>query len=360
MLIYCFITATHAFGTILLRLSLLNLAGNMINNMDNKRLRIFTWHVHGSYLFYLSQGDYDIYIPVKDKKEEGYYGRGETFPFGKNVIEVPFSKVKQTTFDCILFQTTKNYLQDQYEVLSEEQRQLPRVYVAHDPPWKSPADEEHVVDDDEVIMVHVTHFNKLMWNSPVKHVKVIEHGVMPSANLYKGDIDCGITVINHMHQRGRKLGADIYDEMASKVPLHLTGMGTAEYGGIGEVLHPHLPGFISHYRFFFNPIRYTSLGLAVCEAMMQGMPIVALATTEYVTVIKDGVSGFIHTDVDYLADRMQYLLAQPAIARQMGIEAKKTAEQRFNITRFVQEWKQTFLEAIYLKENIYEENYSIY
>lgn len=351
---------THAFGTILLQLSVLNLAGNMMNTTHNKRLRIFTWHVHGSYLFYLSQGEYDIYIPVKTIKEEGYYGRGETFPFGANVIEVPADMVKETAFDCILFQTPKNFIYDQHDILSEEQKQLPRVYVAHDPPWKSPADEQHVMDDDAVIMVHVTHFNKLMWNSAVKHVKVIEHGVMPSPNLYKGDVDRGITVINHMHQRGRKLGADIFEEVAAKIPIDLTGMGTAEYGGIGEVLHPELPEFISHYRFFFNPIRYTSLGLAVCEAMMQGMPIVALATTEYVTVIKDGVNGYIHTDIDYLADRMRYLLAEPSAARQMGAEAKKTAEERFNIHRFVQEWKQTFLEAIHLKENIYEENYSVY
>ena len=251
-------------------------------------------------------------------------------------------------------------MQDQFDILSEEQRRLPRVYVEHDPPWRSPADAVHIMDDDEVIMVHVTHFNKLMWNSPVKHVKVIEHGVMPSANLYKGDINSGIAVINHMHQRGRKLGADIYDEVVAKVPLQLTGMGTAEYGGIGEVLHPQLPAFISHYRFFFNPIRYTSLGLAVCEAMMQGMPIVALATTEYVTVIENGVNGYIHTDVNYLVNKMQYLLAEPAVARKMGEEAKRTAEQRFNIKRFVKDWKQTFLEAIQLNEKIYEENYSIH
>lgn len=331
-----------------------------MNTTLNKRLRIFTWHVHGSYLFYLSQGDYDIYIPVKEIKEEGYYGRGKTFPFGKNVIEVPADKVKNATFDCILFQTPKNFLHDQYEILNEEQRQLPRVYVAHDPPWKSPADEVHVMDDDEVIMVHVTHFNKLMWNSPVKHVKVIEHGVMPSVNLYKGNINRGITVINHMHQRGRKLGADIFEEVAAKIPVDLTGMGTLEYGGIGEILHPQLPEFISRYRFFFNPIRYTSLGLAVCEAMMQGMPIVALATTEYVTVIEDGVSGYIHTDIDYLVERMNYLLAAPECARLMGIEARKTAIQRFNIQRFANDWKKTFLQAIQLKHKTYEENYSVY
>lgn len=41
--------------------------------------------------------------------------------------------------------------------------------------------------------------------------------------------------------------------------------------------------FAARYRFLFNPIRYTSLGLAVIEAMMIGMPVVALGTTDMVS-----------------------------------------------------------------------------
>jgi len=47
----------------------------------------------------------------------------------------------------------------------------------------------------------------------------------------------------------------------------------------------------AEYRFFFNPVRYTSLPLAVCEAMTIGMPIVGLATTELVSVIRNGTTA---------------------------------------------------------------------
>src|SRR3978361_1183770 len=73
-------------------------------------LKIFTWHIHGSYLFYLSQGEYTIYTPGPAKKEEGDYGLGSTFPFGSNVIEVPAEEVRHLSFDVILFQTNKNWL----------------------------------------------------------------------------------------------------------------------------------------------------------------------------------------------------------------------------------------------------------
>lgn len=318
-----------------------------LTNSGFEHLKIFTWHIHGSYLFYLSHIRYSIYIPVTTQKKEGYYGRGETFPFRPTIIEVPAEEVKNMSFDCILFQSEKNYLTDQYELLSEEQRKLPRVYVEHNTPDKSPTGQLHVVDDPDVTLVHVTHFNKLMYdNSRPRVVKVIDHGITPQPALYTGELEKGLVVINHMHQRGSKLGGDIYDKVKKEVPVDLVGMGTAEYGGLGEVLHPQLPYFRSKYRFLFNPIRYTSLGLAVLETMMSGMPVVALATTEYVTVIKDGENGFIHTDIDYLIAKMKELISNRPLAQQLGINAKTTADQRFNISRFVQDWEDVFSTAV--------------
>src|SRR5690606_7712417 len=125
-----------------------------------KRMRIFTWHIHGSYLFYLSQGNYDIFIPVNDQKSDRYCGRGNTFPFGSNVIEVKAEEVKNLEFDVLLFQADENYFIDQYEILSEEQRALPKIYLEHDPPWGHPTNEVHPVKNNDVTLVHVTHFNK--------------------------------------------------------------------------------------------------------------------------------------------------------------------------------------------------------
>jgi hypothetical protein len=70
--------------------------------MNKQRPRVFTWHIHGSYLYYLSQCDIELYIPVNEERTEGYYGRGNTFPFGPNVHEVEAEHVKEMDFDCIL------------------------------------------------------------------------------------------------------------------------------------------------------------------------------------------------------------------------------------------------------------------
>jgi hypothetical protein len=307
-------------------------------------MKIFTWHIHGSYLFYLSQGNYDIYVPVKKEKTEGYYGRGNTFPFGNNVIEIPAEQVKDHEFDCILFQTNQNYLADQFEILSDEQRQLPKIYLEHDPPWKHPTNTKHLIDDDKMVLVHVTHFNNLMWDSNNTPTNVIEHGVTDPGALYSGVLNKGLVVINNLPARGRLLGFDIFRKVKPHVPLDLVGMGTGEWG-LGEILHPQLPEFQAKYRFFFNPIRYTSLGLAVCEAMMMGLPVIGLATTELSSVIENGYSGFIHTDINYLIDKMNLLLNDAALAAEIGSNGRKVALKKFNIERFTADWGAIFREA---------------
>src|SRR5438445_2243880 len=151
-----------------------------------------------------------------------------------------------------------------------------------------------------------------------------------------------MVVVNHLKQRGRRLGSDVFEEVRQRVPLDLVGMGTEESGGLGEVPPMQLAAFMARYRFFFNPIRYSSLGLAVCEAMMIGLPIVGLATTEMATVVENGVSGYVDTDPSRLIAPMRELLADPAEAKRLGDGARQKARERFNIRRFARDWQEAF------------------
>ena len=70
-------------------------------------------------------------------------------------------------------------------------------------------------------------------------------------------------------------------------------MGSLDHGGLGDLPREVLLRREAEHRFFFNPIRYTSLGLSIIEAMMVGLPIVGFATTELATVIEGGRQGFL-------------------------------------------------------------------
>ena len=308
-----------------------------------KPLRILTWHVHGNYLYYLSHAPHQFYLPVDPNRHEGYGGRGTTFPWGDNVFDVPTDAVRSLQLDCVLFQSRKNYTDDQFRILSSAQQRLPRIYLEHDPPREHPTDTRHIVDDRNVLVVHVTSFNNLMWDCGQTPTRVIEHGVVvPDQVRYSGEIPKGLVVINNLRQRGRRLGADIFERTRREIPLDLVGMDSLSLGGLGEIPPPKLAAFAARYRFFFNPIRYTSLGLAVCEAMMIGMPIIGLATTEMVTVVENGVSGYLETCPEKLIDRMRELLCDADEARSLGRLAQRHARSRFAIGRFAHDWDQTF------------------
>lgn len=311
-------------------------------------LKILTWHIHSSYLYYLLHTPHEFYIPVKPGRPEAYGGLpgGPSFTWPANAHEVPADEVRNLDLDVILFQVKRNYFYDQFEILSEKQRRLPRVYLEHEPPREHPIDTKHWVDDPNTLLVHVTHFNKLMWDNNRTPVKVIEHGVtIPDDARYTGELEKGIVVINDMASRGRRLGADIYQYAAERAPLDLVGINAEESGGLGEVRHHELPYFVTKYRFFFNPIRYTSLGLAVCEAMMAGMPVIGLATTEMVTVVENGYSGYLDTNISTIVDAMKMLLDNPDEARRLSRGARQAAIERFHIDRFTSDWSKTLVEA---------------
>jgi glycosyltransferase involved in cell wall biosynthesis len=75
--------------------------------------------------------------------------------------------------------------------------------------------------------------------------------------------------------------------------------------------------------------------------MLVGLPVVGLATTELVTVITNGVTGFIDTDPNKLIEPMRMLLADPQEARRLGRLGQRVAAERFDIRRFTRDWEET-------------------
>jgi len=319
------------------------------------RLKILIWHIHGSYLNTLAHIDADWYLPVKPGRPEGYGGRGQTFDLPLYVREVPAGEVRSLQLDLIIFQTPKNYFEDQYEILSEAQRQLPRIYLEHNTPKPHAVNTRHPIDDPTVLLVHVTHYNRLMWDNGRTPTMVIEHSVAIDPHVtYSGHIERGITIINGMQKRPRIAGYDIFLAAQQQVPLEAVGMETEQLGGLGDVPYRDLHRRIAEYRFLFSPIRYTSLPLAVIEAMTIGMPVVALATTELPTVIENGVTGYISCNIDQLIEHMHFLLANPEQAAWMGNNTRIIARSRFGLDRFIRDWNNAFTACLGMKTHTQE------
>jgi hypothetical protein len=308
-----------------------------------RRLKILTWHIHGSYLNTLARIDHDWYLPVKPGRPEGYGGRGSTFDLPDYVREVAAGCVRDLDLDLIIYQTPKNYFEDQFEILGARQRLLPKIYLEHNTPKPNAVETRHQINDPNVLLVHVTHYNQLMWDNGRTPTMVIEHSVALDPEIrYRGYLERGITAVNGMQKRARIAGYDLFLQVQQWIPLDAVGMQTEEFGGLGDVPYRDLHRRVADYRFLFSPIRYTSLPLAVIEAMTIGMPVVALATTELPTVIEHGKTGYVSCNISELVGHMRRLLADQEEARRLGEQARSVARERFGLTRFIRDWNAAF------------------
>lgn len=322
-----------------------------------RKLNVLVWQIHGSYLNTLVQGfagaPHRFYLPTKTGKPEGYGGRGPTYSWSPETLEVPAEEVRDLDLDLVIYQTEKNFTQDGREILAPEQRALPAIYLEHNTPQGRINEMVHPVNDPGMLLVHVTHFNDLFWDCRETSTRVIDHAVVPSTpeGGYTGELEKGVSLVNDMPRRKRVVGGDVFARVSEEVPLDLFGFNSKKMaGGFGDLPQAEVHERMKAYRFYFNPIRYTSLPLSVLEAMEIGLPVVALATTELVTVIQDGENGFIDTNVDRLVHRMRGLLADPEEARRIGEAGRRTTRERFGLERFVADWEDAFEKAIGLRE----------
>ncbi|MDQ6827144.1 MAG: glycosyltransferase, partial [Candidatus Eremiobacteraeota bacterium] len=189
----------------------------------------------------------------------------------------------------------------------------------------------------ELTVVHVTHFNDLFWNTGTTPTRVIQHGVVDPGYRYTGEMERSAIVINEPRRRGRVTGSDLIDRFAEVAPVDLFGMSTAQCGGIDNLPQAQLHTEMAKRRVYIHPIRWTSLGLSLIEAMHLGMPVIALATTEVPKAVPPE-AGFISTDVYELLDYTRSLITNRNEARIMGEAAREVALTRYGLSQFLRNW----------------------
>jgi glycosyltransferase involved in cell wall biosynthesis len=99
----------------------------------------------------------------------------------------------------------------------------------------------------------------------------------------------------------------------------------------------HMHGELARRGVYLHPYRWTSLGLALIEAMQLGMPVVAVAATEATEAVPPG-AGVISTRKEHLREAVRALLADPAGAAELGKRAREAALARYGLARFLGDW----------------------
>jgi len=308
-------------------------------------VRILLWHVHGSWTTAFVQGRHEYVLPVVPDRGPDGRGRARTWDWPASAIEVTREEARDAQVDAVILQRP-----DELERLAREwlgERRLPTIYVEHNAPQGRIAEMRHpAADRDDVLVVHVTHFNDLFWDCGSTPTRVIEHGVVDPGYRYTGERRRAAVVINEARRRARVTGTDLLERFEGDgVPIDLFGMDAGALGGIDDVPQHRLHDEIARRRVYLHPIRWTSLGLSLIEAMHLGMPVVALATTEAPEAVPPG-AGVLSTSVERLAGAARGFLADRECAREAGVAARRAALERFGLSRFLDDWDAVLEEVV--------------
>lgn len=306
-------------------------------------MRILLWHVHGSYTSAFVRGGHDYVLPLVPGRGPDGRGRAQTFDWPAHAREVPFDRLRDEPVDVVVHQRPHE------PELAREWlgRDVPGVYVEHNTPAGDvPRTRHPLADRDDITLVHVTHFNELFWDNGRAPTRVIEHGVPDPGHLYTGELPRAGVVVNEPVRRTRVAGTDLLPRFAARVPLDVFGMRVT---GLPYDTYEDLPQHAMHAelarrRVYLHPYRWTSLGLALVEAMTLGMPVVALATTEAVEAVPPE-AGVISTDVDVLVRALADFAADPERAAQAGKAARAAALARYGLDRFLADWDRLLSEV---------------
>jgi glycosyltransferase involved in cell wall biosynthesis len=317
--------------------------------------RVLLWHVHGSWTTSFVQGDHDYLLPTLPEGGPWGLGRaGRDWP--DRVVEVPADRLADTDVDVVLLQRP-----EEVELAARWLRRtpgvdVPAIYVEHNTPKGDvPTSRHPMADRPELLLVHVTHFNQVMWDTGTTPTAIVEHGVVDPGPRYVGDLARVAVVVNEPVRRGRVTGTDLLPHFASAAPLDVYGMGLKGLRDslglpadrlveVGDLNTTALHRELARRRVYAHPMRWTSLGLSLIEAMHLGMPVVVLASTEAVRAVPPE-AGVVSTRIDDLVQGAAELVSDPELARHQGKQAREFALANYGLAAFLRRWDHLLTEV---------------
>lgn len=311
-------------------------------------MRILLWHVHGSWTDAFVRGRHEYLLPVLPEGGPWGLGRaGRTWP--ASVHEISLATLDADSIDAVVLQRPAEAAELARVLGRRPGVDLPAVYVEHNTPKGDvPFTVHPLAGQREIPVVHVTHFNELFWDNGGAPTTVIEHGIPDPGYLYTGEIPELGVVVNEPVRRGRVTGTDLLPGFAAAAPLQVfgmggddlhasTGLGPSRLRIRGDLKSAELHRELARCRVYLHPLRWTSLGLALLEAMHLGMPVLALATTEAARAVPAEAGG-ISTDAHELRRCAELLINDPEEARRRGKAAREAALERYGLDRFLADW----------------------
>ena len=312
------------------------------------------WDVHGGYTDSLVAGAHEYVFLPPDRSGRGGLARYGGSP-PSNAYEVSAEELGDSPPDVVLLQRLEEIELCAEQLGRRPGSDLPAIFLEHNTPKTDvPATRHPLADEPRIPVVHVTHFNELFWDCGRTHTRVIEHGVADPGLRYTGRLPRLAFVVNEPVRRWRVTGTDLLPHFAD-FDVDAFGIDANKLSAVLDPSHQRvcfagnlrpnaLYDALAERRVYLHLNRWTSLGLSLIQAMLLGLPVVVLDTTESSRAVPSA-AGARSGDVNELVAAARALLADPHEAQRRGLIARRAALDHYGLPRFLHDWDLAFKEA---------------
>ncbi|GAB6281149.1 MAG: hypothetical protein STSR0007_13280 [Thermovirga sp.] len=188
------------------------------------------------------------------------------------------------------------------------------------------------IPDDKPLVVQVSRFDR--WKDPA--------GVIKAFKIARKEVDCNLVLLGNIASDDPE-GIEIFNELKQQEEEGIM-MLTVEDTALVNALQRRADVVLQ------KSIR-EGFGLTVTEAMWKGKPVIGGNVGGIKHQITDGENGFLVDTVEEAAERIVMLLKDPDLGRRIGEKARKTVQEKFLMSRYLEDYLDLF--------KSFEANYSL-
>jgi trehalose synthase len=179
--------------------------------------------------------------------------------------------------------------------------------------------EHSGIPTDLPLVVQVSRFDK--WKDP--------QGVIEAFKIARKEIDATLVLVGNVATDDPE-GQEVFESLCSCAEDRIRILSVQDSALVNALQRRATVVLQKSIREGF--------GLTVAEAMWKGTPVIGGRVGGIRHQIEDGVNGFLVESVEQAAERIVRLVRDPDLRRRLGAQARKTVQERFLMTRLMEDW----------------------
>jgi hypothetical protein len=315
---------------------------------SGKPLNILTAPTHERYESCLARTGHSFYA-IRGKELKDWDFRFASLPSNYTLLDKTLGEKQipvDLDFDLVLSQNKHG----QFGVLSAiaEKLHLPLISLEHVLPHEKtgPGAMATLRQMRGDINVFISQYSLEKWGWKDDPTAVVIHHGVDTEVFAEGEWPRErrlLSVVNQWESRDYFCGYKFWKDATEGLPIKVFGDNpglSSPASSIGELAQGYKTSQI-----FVNTSMVSPIPTALLEAMACGCAVISTATCMIPEVIENQVNGILVNSPDELRQEAERLLANPMVCESLGREARKTIEERFSLTSFVEKWNEVFARA---------------